>query len=151
MHGVDAGRYKTSRILPTRLMRLCPDTGRHVLTADGDHRCHSAAFSGAPPACFRTLLAMVHLMLCTFLAAGVANVGARIADQCREFTAARHEPGGVPANLRTINVELDTARQHFYIVFRQTGYGAVVACGSACITFIDTGLKLRLDHGSLLE
>jgi hypothetical protein len=113
-------------------------------------RCHAAAFCCATAACRCALLAMSHLILCAFFAAGIAHVGADIA-KCRgEFTSARHIAGRHAADLRTVHIKRDAARHRLYVLLGQAGGCAVIAGSSARITLVDAGLKLFMSHDDLL-
>lgn len=126
---------------------------RHARTLSFCRRLHSghpAAFVSAAPACRCALLAMLGLMLSAFLAASIANVGARLANSRGKFTATRHVCRSHSANLCAIHVELNAARHFLDILFRQAGNGAVIAGSCAGIAFVDTGLKLFMCHEVLL-
>jgi hypothetical protein len=114
-------------------------------------RCHAAAFRCATAACVRAFLAMSHLMLGAFFAAGFAHICANIANRGSEFASARHIAGGHAADLSAVHIELDAARHHFYIVLCQACRCAVIACGCARIALVDTGLELFMSHGNLLS
>ena len=89
-------------------------------------------------------------MLCAFLAAGIAHVGADSTQGCGEFAAACHIAGRHAADLRAVHIERDAARHHFYIIFRQAGGRAMIARSGARITRIDTFLELFVRHENLL-
>lgn len=109
--------------------------------------CHPAAFVGTPAACLRALLAMVHLVLPAFVAAGFANISAKTAEFACHLAASCHIGSRDAADLRAIHVKRNTTRHHLYILLLQAGCGAMVACGRARITSFDTGLKLIDCHG----
>jgi hypothetical protein len=109
-------------------------------------RCHFAAFFSAIAASLCALFAMLRLVLCAFIAAGLANIGTHLADRLRILTPACHERRRHPAYLRAIHIECDAPRHHLDILFLQAGSSAVVASGGTCVTGIDTGLGLLMRH-----
>jgi hypothetical protein len=113
-------------------------------------RRHATALFGATAARLCALLAVPHLMLFAFFAAGIAHVGTDIAECGGELASARHVAGRHAADLRTVHIELDAARHHFYVIFGQAGGSAVIAGRGACITLVDTSLELFMSHGNLL-
>lgn len=108
---------------------------------------HPAALIRAAKAGLRALLTMRVLVLCTFIATGLADIGASCADRFGELTAPGHETSGHPANGSTVDIEPDAARHHLHIVFLQAGGGAVVARIGAGVTGVDTGSVLLMSHG----
>jgi hypothetical protein len=92
---------------------------------------------------------MVVLVLVALGAASIANLGTGTAQFRRFGTAALHEGCGQAADLGTIDVERDAARQHLHIGLLQAGAGTVFAGGRAVVAGIDTGLIVLL-HASLL-
>lgn len=108
---------------------------------------HGAAFLGATAACFGTTAAVFHvLVLFAFFGAGIADVGTERADFVREHFTACHKCGGGAANIRTLHVQLDAARQHFHVLFVKTSSGAMIAFGSAGVTSVDAGLMFFVAH-----
>jgi len=81
---------------------------------------HPPAFRRASAACFRALLAMLHLVLRAFFAASLANLRAHVADRAGKFAAPGHVAGRHPAYLRAIHVQPDAARHHLHILLVQT-------------------------------
>lgn len=72
---------------------------------------HLAALVGAGLARLRTCLAVVHLVLRALGPAGIADVGAQLADRLRVLTAARHQLRGVEADGRAVLIQADAGRQ----------------------------------------
>jgi hypothetical protein len=111
---------------------------------------HAMAFFGAPLASRSAFLAVASLMLAALIAAGLANVGAELANLFGEFTAACHVGGRHAADLRAIHVERNTACHHLDILFLQAGCCAMVASNGAGVACIDAGLELLKSHGNPL-
>ncbi len=85
-------------------------------------------------------------VLLAFLRAGVAHVRAGLADHARELAAARHVAGGEAADGRTVEVELDAAREHPDVLLVQARGGAVIAGHRAGVAGVDAGLELLMWH-----
>jgi hypothetical protein len=74
------------------------------------------------PAGFRTFPAMIHMsVLFTFFSAGHTDLGAFAEQVFRVFGTSRNKRRGEPADLRAINIEFDTAGEHFDVLFFQAG------------------------------
>jgi hypothetical protein len=101
---------------PTFRMR-----GRGLLPPAGD----GTALLGSFAARFRSAPAMLHRMALAFLGTELARVCAECADLAHQFAAPRHIGGGKAADLGTIHVELDAAREVVAIRFEKAGDGTV--------------------------
>lgn len=99
----------------------------------------------------RALLTMRVRVLCTFIATGLADIGASCADRFGELTAPGHETSGHPANGSTVDIEGDAARHHLDIVFLQAGGGTVVARVCTGIAGINAGSILLMSHGEFSQ
>lgn len=99
------------------------------------------AFLGTALAGLCAFLAVSDLMLCALIAAGLADIGAKLANLLCELTATRHVSSSHPANFRAIHVERNAPGHHFHVLFLKAGHSAVVTCSSTVITCSDTGLK----------
>jgi len=111
---------------------------------------HAPALIGTPAAGGGTILAVLHLMLCAFVGAHVADRRARIANRFCSFATPCHHRCGRPAQLRAIDIERNAAGHHLDVVFLQASRGAHVARIGAIVTGFDTGFVL-LVHDVLLE
>lgn len=89
---------------------------------------------------------MSHLMLCTFIATGLANQRANLAQILGEWTAPRHEARRQAAKGGAIHIQCNALRHHFHIVFDQAGCGAMIASVCAFVASIDTGLVQFVSH-----
>jgi len=94
---------------------------------------------------------VIHLELGALVAAFLANFRAKPADRADEFAASGHETGGKPAYGRAVNVERDTSRHHFRVVFLQAMTFAMIAFAGAGIACIDAGFEFFVRHLALLE
>jgi hypothetical protein len=86
---------------------------------------HFPALIGALPACFRTTLAMVHLMHGALFAALFADLRTQTAKPAGEFFisetgASGHKRRSQPANIRAIPVKLNTFHHRPHVNFSQT-------------------------------
>ena len=86
------------------------------------------------------------LVLCAFIAAGLANVGADRANCLGELAVPGHEAGGHPTNPCAVDIQRDAARHHLDVVFLQAGGGAMVACVCAGVAGIHAGSILLMSH-----
>lgn len=122
------------------------DAGTYTTALTRGSAGHAAAFLGAAPAGLRALLAMCHLVAFALFAAGVAYVGAGLADHAGHFAAARHIAGRHPADVGAVDIECNAARHRLGVGFLQAGSRAVVACNGTGITAVDAGLILFMSH-----
>lgn len=104
-------------------------TNKHIVSATcimqrlycaGTSRlCHPPALFGTLAASLGAALAVIHLMLGTFICARLANICAQATKRLGEFTVPGHIAGRDAANLRAIHVQLYTTRHAFNILFPQ--------------------------------
>jgi hypothetical protein len=78
---------------------------------------HNAACFGTAAARFRTLLAMIMLVLSAFGCARFADPGAQGANFRRKLRSATQRLRCVGADFRTFTVQTDTFPQHFQFIF----------------------------------
>ncbi len=116
-----------------------------------DLRRHSATLLRAAFTCFGARLAMILLMLATFVTACLTNVRAGFADSSSESTATAHKRCGCSTNFCAIKVQGNATRHHFYVRFLQARSGAMVASGCAVITGLDTCFEFFMRHIFLLS
>ena len=109
--------------------------------------CFGAFFEGA--AGFGTLLAVGHLMLCTFVATGSADHRANPAHILGERTAPRHETSCKAAYGGAIHVECNALDHSLHILFVQASGGAMTASVGTFIACVDTVLMDFMSHGAL--
>lgn len=107
---------------------------------------HLAAALGATPAGFCTFLAVIHRVLAALFRAGIADLGAQVANVAGKFAAARHHAGGVAANLSALDVERDTSRHCSDVLFFEAGGGAVIARIRAFLAGLNAVLVLLVCH-----
>jgi hypothetical protein len=93
-------------------------------------------------------LAMIELVLATFLGARAADVGANAADFFREVRSTGHEGRRRVTNLRAITIKRDATGHHFDIVLLQTGAGAMFGLGGAVVAGFDTRLIFFVHNNS---
>jgi hypothetical protein len=101
---------------------------------------HAFTFLRAAFARVGAALAMVCRMLAAFLAAAAANLGANPADFLGELRSARHERRSGETDFGAIAVERDAARHFFYVLFLQTGAGAMFTFDRAVVAGVDAAL-----------
>ena len=99
---------------------------------------------------FRALLAMGHLMLCTFVAAGLADHRANPAHILGERTAPRHEARRKAAEGGAVHVQCNALGHHLHILFFEASRGAMIASVCAFVASVDTGLMQFMSHKALL-
>jgi len=68
---------------------------------------------------------VLHVMLRALLGACLANVGARSANDASQLAPARHVTGGESADLRAVDIKLNTARHLRCVWVRETRARAV--------------------------
>jgi hypothetical protein len=112
------------------------------------------ACDGHGPARFRafaarvgTFLTMIHLVLATFLATGVAHLGAELANFLRELRAARHLSHRERADIGATAIQLDASNQLRDFAFMQTRRCTVLAGLHALMTGFDAVLVFFVGHG----
>lgn len=98
---------------------------------------HPPAFFGTLAASLRAALAVIHLVFGAFIGARLANLCAKATKRMSEFTSSGHVTRRQAANLGAINIQLYAARHALDVLFREAGYGAVVALCSAGITCVN--------------
>lgn len=141
---------------PVRIARRMPAIALLCLSsARARHRqsmCagHAPALIGTPAAGGSAILAVLHLVLCAFVGAHVANRRARGANRFCSIAAPCHHRCGYPAQLRAIDIERDAAGHHLDVVFLQASRRAHVASIGAIVTGFDAGFVL-LVHDVLLQ
>jgi hypothetical protein len=115
------------------------------------HARHTATLLGATATSFGTSPAMVHvLVLLAFLRAIVAGVRAQLAEFGCPLAAAGHDDGCRPAELRALEVECNTPREHLHVGFVQTGSGTMLALECAFIARVDATAHGFVGHGPML-
>jgi hypothetical protein len=107
---------------------------------------HFAAGFAARATGFGASLTVVHLVLATFGAAGVAHLRTQLAHLLRERGAAGHFPHGKRAEVRATAVEFDAAGHHLDVFFVQTGRRTVFARLQALVTCFDAGFVFFVRH-----
>lgn len=113
--------------------------------------CHLAHFPAglrAPATRLGTFAAVIHVSGVFFAlsSAGLADVGAKLANLLGELTTARHEANGRVTDLRAIAVETNALRHHFDVLLAQAGVGAMVAGYCAFLASLDAILVLLMCH-----
>jgi hypothetical protein len=90
---------------------------------------------------------MRHLVFCTLVATGLANIGAQGANCFAVLAAARHRCRSQCADLSAIDVQCDAMRHHLDVGLMQTrsctvitGYCARIACFYAGVEFLGVHL-----------
>jgi len=89
---------------------------------------------------------MVHLMLCAFVTAGLADVGASGANGFGVFAATGHRRGRHLADLGAIYVQRDASRHGLDILLLQAGSRAMVASHGAGIAGFDARIEFLVRH-----
>jgi len=117
----------------------------------GRFRRHATAFVRAFATRGRALAAVIHRVSFAFLRADVAHVRAEAADRGCELAASAHEAGGRATNLRAVDIECDTARETFDVLFLKAGRCAVVAGDGAVVARVDAGLHALVSHMGVLR
>lgn len=102
---------------------------------------HAAALLGAVPARFGATLAMVIVMLGTFLGAGIANIGTDAANLVDEPGAATHEGDAQATYLGAVEAQTCALRHA-----AQALVGTVITFLSATATGGDARLMLLVRH-----
>ena len=107
---------------------------------------HLAARIGAPAARLGAALAMVHLVLGAFLAAGLAHVCAQCADLLGKLARACHRPCGVTTQRGAVKVETYAAGKSSNILFCEARRRAVIARIGAAFARLDAVGILFMGH-----
>ena len=107
---------------------------------------HLSAGLRAAPTGLGALLAVVRRMAFAFLAAGLANLRADLANRASELTAARHHRSGQAADLRAVHVERDAAGHLPDVGLLQAGRGAMVAGVGAGLASLNAFSELIVGH-----
>jgi hypothetical protein len=110
---------------------------------------HAPALVGAAPAGERAVLTVLHWVFAALSGAGVAHVGAQLANRAGEWATARAIPGGGDANLGAVHIQRDACTHHFDVGLLQTRRGAIFAGAGTLIARFNTGFEL-LVHVVLL-
>ena len=119
----------------------------------GSGRCgYLAALFSAAMAGLRACLAMLHVVLRTFIAARLADNGARFADFLQMATASRHHCGRYGADLSAVRIQRNALGHGLDVEFLQACRSAMVAncrAGSAglharAIRFVRHRILLQL-------
>lgn len=130
-----------------RQRRLVCGGGRALLgTACRSLARHLAAGLRAAPTGLGALLAVVRRMAFAFLAAGLANLRADLANRASELTATRHHRSGKAADLRAVHVERDAAGHLRDVRLLQTGRCAMVAGVGTGLAGFNAFSKLLVGH-----
>ena len=101
---------------------------------------HLPAFLGTAPTGCRAFLAMADVVFGAFLPAGVAGIGADLAECCCEGGTAGHLTGGDRAEVGATVVETDAPGHHRYVIFGETRACAVFTCQRACLARLNAFL-----------
>lgn len=112
---------------------------------------HVATFFGASLTRLGTFLTMRMRMVGAFGCARFANLRTQFAYRRGKLAAARHEPGGEPAERGTVDIERDAARHRLHVVFLQTCCGAMITGGRTVVTRFYAAGKFFMGHGMLLR
>jgi len=83
---------------------------------------------------------MLRVVLGTFIATRLADLGAQGADGMRVFALAGHRVGGQATNSRAIHIKCDATRHHLDVNFLETGGKALIAGRGASNAGLNTGL-----------
>ena len=102
---------------------------------------HPPAFFGTLAASLRAALAVIHLVFGAFICARFANLCAKATKRVSEFTSSSHVTRRQTANLGAIHIKLYATSHALDALFRETGYGAVVALCSAGKTCVNARLN----------
>jgi hypothetical protein len=94
------------------------------------------------------MLAMVTLMLATFVPTRLTNVRTQAAKSRSKLRFTAHKGACLPASVRTISVPPDAFGHHGDVILGQACLGTLIAHLSAIITRIDTVLVLAGGHGA---
>ena len=108
---------------------------------------HRSALFGTYAAGICTFPAMVHMtVFIAFFRASVADFHAEAAHFFGAAAAHAHELGGAVADGGAFHIQLNALGEHLYIIFLQTGGGAVVADSGASQASVDALLKFMIAH-----
>lgn len=94
---------------------------------------------------------MVHPVLGAFLATGLADLGAQLAQLLGELAVARHVAGGQAADCCAVHVQRDTSRHHFDVLLLKAGGRTVVAGVCAAVAGFDASFVDLVSHENLLD
>jgi hypothetical protein len=153
----NATRHACSRIAPLRRLnsmavktRLFPEADvRGLCSGTPRSRCHFAAFFGATLTCLRTVLAMLRVVFCAFLAARFTNFSADAADRGGKLRTARHQACCSRADRGAGAIQLDATRHHLYVLLLQAFRRAIFASNHAVSTSVNTALIFFVWHTHL--
>lgn len=109
------------------------------------------AFLGTALAGLCAFLAVSCLMLCTLVAAGLADVSAKLANLLRELATTRHVGCCHAADFGAIHVECDAPGHCLDVLLLQAGDSAMVTSSSAAVAGIDASLEFFVRHLVLLH
>ena len=114
-------------------------------------RDHDVIIVGARVAGAST--AMLHVLVSlAFLRTDITDLRAQLAKFSGAFATTGHKDGCRAAEFCTLEVELDAAREHLYVLFVETGGRAVLAFDRAFVGGVDATAHGFVGHfGSLLE
>ena len=110
---------------------------------------HLATGLRAVAAGFGAFLAMIHPVIRALLAAGLADLGTKLANTFGEHRTAGHFPHRKRADLGATPIERDAANHHLDVFLAQTGGRAVLARLHALVTGVDAGFVYFVRHGGL--
>jgi len=89
---------------------------------------------------------MIHLVLGALRAAGVANLGTKLAHAVREIRATGHFTFCVSADVGATAVEFDTTGHHLHVLFVKAGRRAMFAGYRAIVAGLDAILVIVGGH-----
>ncbi len=95
------------------------------------------------------MLAVVVLVFAAYFCAGLADLGAKLAQSAGVLAFHRHELCGKATERRALHIKADTAAHHVDIGFIEAGYCAVVTGFGAKVAGVNTSAQIVL-HASLL-
>lgn len=112
----------------------------------GRYSGHAFAFLGTAFTGFGATLAVLHIMLATFIATDAANLGADAAEVFGKFRTAGHKSGGGGTDFRASAVQLDASGHSFYVFFVEALGGAMITLDRALVAGLDTPFKFLVRH-----
>jgi hypothetical protein len=107
---------------------------------------HQTAFIRATAAGLGAQAAMFQRVLGAFFRAHFADLGANPPNVIDHFAVAGHVCSCQTTDLRAVHIQLDTACHLVHILFRETGYGALITGIGAIVARLDAGSKLFMNH-----
>tara|TARA_R100000963_G_C4590737_1_gene68015 strand:- start:90 stop:500 length:411 start_codon:yes stop_codon:yes gene_type:complete len=128
----------SASVFPAKLLwqrdnELCQSSKSRML------RSHALAFFSALHTRFSTLLAVVRLMLRTFLATCPADLCTKGTELFGVITSTAHQRGGQRTDVRAVTVKLDASSHHFHVILAQASSGARFANQGTVRASLDAG------------